>query len=138
VVLAAVVAGSANEIWGCLWWDLAEFALGGRLDSDFRFCVGAFGRNLASAAVKVFPHLICFIKTFYEFCTFNVLCKVNAAVNYITVQKKIPVTLMGHTASANVIIDVVVRKQGASVRRPYLARGMIIKLKTMACEQVKI
>jgi hypothetical protein len=40
-----------------------------------RFCVGAFGRNLASVAVKMFSHFICLIKTFYNFYTFNAICK---------------------------------------------------------------
>jgi hypothetical protein len=39
---------------------LAEPALGGSLESGGRFCVGAFGRNLASVAVKLFPYLIYF------------------------------------------------------------------------------
>jgi hypothetical protein len=79
---------------------LAESAFGGSLESGGRFCVGAFGRNLASVAVKMFSHLIYFKKEFYKFCTFNAICKYDAAVNCITVQhKKGPFlsTLMGHT-----------------------------------------
>jgi hypothetical protein len=37
------------------------------LESGGRFCIGAFGRNLASVAVKMFSHLIYFIKKFYKF-----------------------------------------------------------------------
>jgi hypothetical protein len=33
-------------------------------------------------------HLIYFIKTCYNFCTFNAICKDNAAINCITVQHK--------------------------------------------------
>jgi hypothetical protein len=33
---------------------------GGSLESGGRFCVGAFDRNLASVAVKMFSHLIDF------------------------------------------------------------------------------
>jgi hypothetical protein len=33
---------------------------GGSLESGGRFCVGAFGSNLASVAVKMFSHLIYF------------------------------------------------------------------------------
>jgi hypothetical protein len=36
-------------------------------ESGGRFCVGAFGKNLTSVAVKMFSRLIYFIKTFYNF-----------------------------------------------------------------------
>jgi hypothetical protein len=36
------------------------------LESGGRFCVGAFGRNLASDAGKMFSHLIYFIRTSYK------------------------------------------------------------------------
>jgi hypothetical protein len=82
------------------WWGLAESAFGGSLESGGRFCVGAFGRNLASVAVKIFSHLIYFIRKFYKFCTFSAICKDNAAINCITVEHKkvsFPSTLTGHT-----------------------------------------
>jgi hypothetical protein len=41
-----------------LWLGLAESAFGESLESGGRFCVGVFGRNLASEAVKMFSHLI--------------------------------------------------------------------------------
>jgi hypothetical protein len=63
-------------------------AFGGSVESGGRFCVGAFGRNLASVAVKMFSHLNFFIKKFYKLCTFNAICKDNAAINCITVQHK--------------------------------------------------
>jgi hypothetical protein len=50
--------------WWHLWWGLAESAFGGCLESGGRFCVGAFGRNLASVAVKMSPHFILFAKKF--------------------------------------------------------------------------
>jgi hypothetical protein len=84
-----------------LWWGLAESAFGGRLESGGPFCVGAFGRNLASVAVKMFSLLIYFIRTFYKFCTFNAICKDNAAINCITLQHNkgsFPSTLTGRTA----------------------------------------
>jgi hypothetical protein len=59
----------------------------GSLESDGRFCVGAFGRNLASAVVKMFSHLIYFKKK-YKFCTLNAICKDNSAINCDTVQHK--------------------------------------------------
>jgi hypothetical protein len=46
------------------WWGSGESAFGGSLESGGRFCVGAFGRNLASVAVKVSSRLIYFIKNF--------------------------------------------------------------------------
>jgi hypothetical protein len=88
-----------TRIWWRLWWSLAESAFGEILESGGRFCVGAFGRNLASVAVKMFSHLIYFIKKFYKFCTFNIFHKDNAAINCITVQHKnvsFPSTLTGH------------------------------------------
>jgi hypothetical protein len=55
------------------WWGLGESEFGGSLKSGGRFCVGAFGSNLASIAVKMFSHLIYFIKTFYKFSSFNAI-----------------------------------------------------------------
>jgi hypothetical protein len=37
-------------IWD-LWLGLAEYAFSGSLESGGRFCVGEFGRNLASVAL---------------------------------------------------------------------------------------
>jgi hypothetical protein len=64
-------------LWWRLWWGLAESALDGSLESGGRFCVGAFGRNLAPVAVKMF-----------SLCTLNAISKDNAAINCITVQNK--------------------------------------------------
>jgi hypothetical protein len=64
--VATLVARNANET-------VVASAFGGSLESGCRFCVGAFGRNLASVAVKMFSHLIYFIKTFYKFLTFNAI-----------------------------------------------------------------
>jgi hypothetical protein len=96
-------------LWWCLWWGLAESAFGGSLESGGRFCVGAFGRNLASVAVKMFSHSIYFIKKFYKFCTFSAICKDNAAINCITVQHKkrfSPVKFDGSYYASNNIIHV--------------------------------
>jgi hypothetical protein len=95
--VATLVPRNAR-IWWRLWWSVEESAFGGSLESGGRFCVGAFSRNLASVDVKMFPHLIPLIKTLFKFCTFNVVCKDNAAVNYINVQHKkryIPVNFNG-------------------------------------------
>jgi hypothetical protein len=51
-----------TRLWWRLWWGLTESAFGGNLESGGRFCVGAFDRNLASVAVKMFSHLIYVIK----------------------------------------------------------------------------
>jgi hypothetical protein len=76
------------RLWLRLWWSLAESAFGGSLDSGGRFCVGAFGRNTASVAVKMFSQLIYFIKQFYNCCTLNAICKDNAEINCVTFQRK--------------------------------------------------
>jgi hypothetical protein len=77
-----------TRLWCRLWWGLSESVFGGSLESGGWYCVGAFGRNLASVAAKMFLHLIYFIKTFYTFCTLNAIHKINAAINCITVQHK--------------------------------------------------
>jgi hypothetical protein len=55
--------------------DLAVSAFGGSLESGGQFCVRAFGRNLASVAMKMFSRLIYFIKKLYKLCTFSAICK---------------------------------------------------------------
>jgi hypothetical protein len=73
---------------------------GSSLESGGRFFVSAFCRNIASAAVKMFSHVIYCIKTFYKFYTFNSICNDNAVINCITVQHNkvsFPSTLTGHT-----------------------------------------
>jgi hypothetical protein len=70
---------------------------GGIVESGGRFCVGTIWRNVVSVAEKMFSHLIYFIKTFYKFCTFNAICKDNAAVN-TTQGGSFPSTLTGHAA----------------------------------------
>jgi hypothetical protein len=59
LTVATLVARNTNDDYGG--------AYGGSLESDGRFCVGAFGRNLASVVVKMFSQLIYFIQTFYKF-----------------------------------------------------------------------
>jgi hypothetical protein len=73
------------RLWRRLWWGLAESAFGGNLESGGRFCVGAFGRNLASVAVKMFSHSIYFENKLYKSCAFSAICKDNAAINCITI-----------------------------------------------------
>jgi hypothetical protein len=53
-------------------------------ESDGRFRVGAFGRNLASDVL----YSICCVKKCYTCCTFSVICKDNVAINCITVRHK--------------------------------------------------
>jgi hypothetical protein len=68
------------------------------LEPGSQFSVGVCGRNLAAATVKMFSHLIYFIKKCYKLFTFIVICKDNAAINCITVQHKksfIPVNFDG-------------------------------------------
>jgi hypothetical protein len=59
-----------------LFWGLADPAFSRSLESGGRFCVGAFGRNLASIAGKMFSHVICFIDKFYKRCTFLRFAKI--------------------------------------------------------------
>jgi hypothetical protein len=51
--VAALVARNANE---AMVEPAVESAFRGILESGSRFCVGAFGRNLASATVKMCSH----------------------------------------------------------------------------------
>jgi hypothetical protein len=86
----AMVAPMVGSAGVCVWLDSGP---DGRLNDI------AFGRNLASVAVKMLPHLIYLIK---ELCTFlrSTRFANNAAINYITVQHKkvsLPSTLTGHT-----------------------------------------
>jgi hypothetical protein len=57
------------------------------MESGCQFCVRTFGTNLASFAI-VFSHLIYFVKKPYKFYIFNAICKDDAAVNYITTQRR--------------------------------------------------
>jgi hypothetical protein len=62
-----------TRLWWRLWWGLVE---------------SAFGRNLASVSVKMSAHLIYFINKFNKSCISNAICKDNAGINYISVQRK--------------------------------------------------
>jgi hypothetical protein len=56
------------------------------LESDGRCCVHVLGTNLTSVAMKMFNILE---TKFYKFCTFNVIHRHNAAINYtVSVQHK--------------------------------------------------
>jgi hypothetical protein len=63
---------------------LAKSALDESLESGSRFCVVAFGRNLASVAITMFYRQTSFINEFNKFCTFYAICKHDAAINYFT------------------------------------------------------
>jgi hypothetical protein len=85
-----------------------EFAFGGSLDYGVRrsHLVGAFERNMTSIALKMFPHLIYVIETFYNVCTYKAIYKYNAAINYITLQHKTDIlhsALKDHTTVVHVI-----------------------------------
>jgi hypothetical protein len=60
---------------------------GGSMEFSGLFYVDAFGRNLASVAVKMFLNSIYFIKKLHK-CTFNGICKDDAEINCIIVQLK--------------------------------------------------
>jgi hypothetical protein len=78
------------------------------LESSGQVCDNEFGRNLALVAMKMFPHVIYFIKKFHKFCTLNVICMDNTSVNCITLQHEkglFPLTLTGHTMLFYLIPD---------------------------------
>jgi hypothetical protein len=56
--VATLEARHANEAMVAPMVDLAGSAFVGRLESGGRFCVGAFGKNLASVALKMVSRLI--------------------------------------------------------------------------------
>jgi hypothetical protein len=59
--------------------------------------VSVLGRNLASVTVKT-SHLIEFIMKRYKFYNFNVVCKVDTAIKYITFKHRkglFPLTFTG-------------------------------------------
>jgi hypothetical protein len=85
VAVATLVARNANE---AMVEPVVESAFGGSLESGGWFCVGAFGRNLASVAMKILSHFIYLKKAFYKFFIFNAISKDNAAINCITVLHK--------------------------------------------------
>jgi hypothetical protein len=58
------------------------------MESGGLFCVGVFGRNVASFAVKLGSDLIWFTKKFYKYCIFNAICKDSSAINEIHVRRK--------------------------------------------------
>jgi hypothetical protein len=62
-MVATLAARNAKDMVG----------FGRSMKSGSRFCVGAFGRNLSSVAVKMFSYLIYFIRKCYVFFTFNVI-----------------------------------------------------------------
>jgi hypothetical protein len=59
--VATLVARNANETVVAPVWGLPESAFCRSVESGGRFCVGAFGRNMASVAVKIcfIFHLVC-------------------------------------------------------------------------------
>jgi hypothetical protein len=77
LTMVTVVTRNTNYVKVALW-GVAESAFGGSLESGGRFCVGAFGRNVASVAVNMFSCLIYFIRR----CTFNAICKAKVAIKY--------------------------------------------------------
>jgi hypothetical protein len=70
------VAESGSKKWK-RGYDGAYGAVWRSLESGGRFGAGAFGRNLASVAMKMCSNLIFFKKKFYKFYTFNAISKDN-------------------------------------------------------------
>jgi hypothetical protein len=73
-MVATLVARNAKR----LWWGLAVSAFGGRMESDGRLYVDAFGRNLSgfSRREDVFTSNL-LNKKFDKLCTFNAICEGN-------------------------------------------------------------
>jgi hypothetical protein len=96
-----VNGGICVGVWRSFW--LAECTC--------PICVGAFGTNLSSF-VKIFWHLIYFIKIFNALFAFNAPCKSNAAMNIITAHQKkknsSPSNMTGHTLGYYVIIIIAI------------------------------
>jgi hypothetical protein len=102
-----VVARIVGSGGACVWPE----------SGDSRFCVGAFGRNLFSVAVRMFSHLIYLINRFYKYYTFNAVYKDNSAINCITVEHRkdsFPSTFTGH----NTLIITIFR-HSAGQETPY-------------------
>jgi hypothetical protein len=78
--VASLVASNVNEV---IVAHVAAPACG--LESGGRLYFGASGRNLASVALKMFSHLIYFIKKCCTYCALHAIYKDNAGINYITV-----------------------------------------------------
>jgi hypothetical protein len=87
ILTLATLVAREMRLWRRLWWDMAETATGGILESGGRFCVGLFCRNLALVAV-MFSNLIHFWRKLIDFCTSNTICKDNTAINFITFNTK--------------------------------------------------
>jgi hypothetical protein len=60
--VSTLVARNSNEAMVAPTMGSSGVFVGGSLESGGRFCVAAFGSNLASEAVRVFSHLIFFVK----------------------------------------------------------------------------
>jgi hypothetical protein len=63
------------------------------LESGGRFCVGAFGRNPVSIAVKMFSHLICYFKKLF-YCFAKVMLE-QIVLLFSTKKRFIPVNFDG-------------------------------------------
>jgi hypothetical protein len=87
-MMASVVAGNTNKTMLAPMVGSGGVCIWQKSESGSRFCVYAFGRNVASVDMKMFSNLIYFIKEFYKCCTFNAVFKDNAAIICITVQHK--------------------------------------------------
>jgi hypothetical protein len=94
-------------LWG-LWGKKWKGCCGGifgrawrSLESGGRFYTGAFGRNLASVAVKVFSNLV-YLYRFFKCYTSGAICKDNAAMNLLNTF--IPVNFDGPYYTSYVIL----------------------------------
>jgi hypothetical protein len=88
-----------KKLWWHLWWGLAESAFGGSLELG-----GGFWQECGLNRRKdVFTSYFTGPRKYYKFRAFNIICKDNAAIKYITVQHKkvsFPSNVTDHTMLA--------------------------------------
>jgi hypothetical protein len=76
---------SGSKKWRRLWWGLQETAFCGIWKYGVRrsvLCCHVWQESGVSRHEDFFSFNY-IIKKFYKYCTFNVICKDNAAINYI-------------------------------------------------------
>jgi hypothetical protein len=96
---------SYGGVYGGVWRSLSLAEVWSQ-ESSGRFCVGAFGGNLALVAVKMFSHLNEFKKTFYKLSTFNAFARTmlqEIVLLFKTKNSSYPSTLMCHTTLVIII-----------------------------------
>jgi hypothetical protein len=100
---------------------LRSLRLAGVRSQAVGVCFGAFDRNLVSVVVKMFSHLIKFIKKCYKCCIFNAICRDNILINYTSYATQQKLIFVNFDRSyARLISDTIQTVDGvqALMRRP--------------------